>query len=331
MGFKPDHPRVYIMHDDPDGQHVHIAANRISVSGEIYLGQNENFISTDIIQELEKDFDLKRTPGRKPRMQRAREGAYQSGKAKPTKGEIEMGLRTGELPPKLILQGLLDNAIEGRPTASDFVDRLITAGVRVRPNIAKTGRLNGFSFEYGGIVFKGSQLGAKYAWRNLSELVDYEQTRDCAALERARDRATETDAGDPERNSAVDGEYVGEAGGAGSGSIEPGREAEDAGGERSILDRIREAGDITGRIAGEIAGAVGEIRGGIDAVERQIQKLISEEIAAARKKAEDEARAAGFRSGIASTAAAASASAFFRASSSALFFLAAAISAEISF
>jgi hypothetical protein len=54
MGFDDSHPRVYVLHDDKEGQHIHIVASRIDLSGALYLGQNENLKSTKIIEELEK-------------------------------------------------------------------------------------------------------------------------------------------------------------------------------------------------------------------------------------------------------------------------------------
>ncbi|MBU2840424.1 relaxase/mobilization nuclease domain-containing protein, partial [Acidithiobacillus thiooxidans] len=46
MGFSDLHPRCYVLHDDKDGQHIHIVASRIALDGSLYLGKNENLIST---------------------------------------------------------------------------------------------------------------------------------------------------------------------------------------------------------------------------------------------------------------------------------------------
>lgn len=55
MGFSETHLRAYVLHDDKDGQHIHIVASRIdATSGKLYLGKNENLISTRIIQILKK-------------------------------------------------------------------------------------------------------------------------------------------------------------------------------------------------------------------------------------------------------------------------------------
>ena len=57
----------------------------------------------------------------------------------------------------------------------------------VRPNLAKTGRLNGFSFDLDGVSFKASNLGDAYKWSTLQKRgVSYDPARDRAALERSR-------------------------------------------------------------------------------------------------------------------------------------------------
>ncbi len=54
MGFSDTNLRCYVLHDDSAGQHIHIIASRIDLNGgKLYLGRNENLISTRIISELE--------------------------------------------------------------------------------------------------------------------------------------------------------------------------------------------------------------------------------------------------------------------------------------
>lgn len=182
MGFSPLHPRCYVLHDDAEGQHVHIAASRISLDGTLYLGKNENLASTRIIQELEIQHNLTITKGPE----------YVDGKIKmpdikpPKKGEIEGGLRKGVKPPKLVLQELLSEAIKTPQPVMDFVRFLEEHGVGVVPNLPSTGRLNGFSFSYDGVSFKASSLGDQYKWGRLSKVVEYEQDRDFAELTKRR-------------------------------------------------------------------------------------------------------------------------------------------------
>lgn len=57
IGFSETHLRCYVLHDDAVGQHIHIIASRIDrITGKLYLGKNENLISTRIIQQLEHDY-----------------------------------------------------------------------------------------------------------------------------------------------------------------------------------------------------------------------------------------------------------------------------------
>lgn len=69
MGFSDTHLRCYVLHDDKAGQHIHIIASRIDLNGcKLYLGRNENLISTRIISELEIAHNLTVTKTESPRI-----------------------------------------------------------------------------------------------------------------------------------------------------------------------------------------------------------------------------------------------------------------------
>ncbi|EPZ2457205.1 TPA: relaxase/mobilization nuclease domain-containing protein [Escherichia coli] len=166
MGFTDTHLRCYIMHDDPDGQHIHIIASRINmVGGKLYLGKNENLIGTRIISELERVHGLTETTGVT--------GSRRQDKRKPSRNELMMAERTAAPCPKSLLQALLDNALTHHPDLLTFVRLLEQEGVTCKPNIATTGKMSGFSFQYQGIAFKASQLGKKYGWSSLQALIDF--------------------------------------------------------------------------------------------------------------------------------------------------------------
>ena len=165
MGFTETHLRCYIMHDDSDGQHIHIIANRINmVGGKLYLGKNENLISTRIISELEKVHKLTQTT--------SAISSHSQEKRKPSRNELMMAERTTTPCPRSTLQSLIDNALTGRPDLLTFITMLEKEGVNCKPNIASTGKMNGFSFQYQGIAFKASQLGKKYGWSSLQTQID---------------------------------------------------------------------------------------------------------------------------------------------------------------
>ena len=212
MGFGSLHPRCYVLHDDKEGQHIHIAASRIALDGLLYLGKNENLASTRIIQELEREHGLTITKG----PEYMPDGKIKMPKVKnPSKPEMEMGLRLEVKPPRLVLQELLDAAIQEPKTVIQFVRFLEEKGVSVTPNLAETGRLNGFAFALGDVKFKGSSLGAGYKWAKLSEVIDYEQARDFAELAKRKPVV-----GNDGRNSGSIGPVAGKNGRPDSAGVE---------------------------------------------------------------------------------------------------------------
>ncbi|EEI2490416.1 relaxase/mobilization nuclease domain-containing protein [Escherichia coli] len=189
MGFSETHLRCYVLHDDAAGQHIHIIASRIELSsGKLYLGKNENLISTRIIQDLEQDYQLTRTKG--PKASPA--APSPKPKVKKSRNEMMIEKRTGELCPKGIIQNALNELLDTRQSITDFVQQLVAQNIRPIPNIASTGRMNGFSFEYNGIAFKASQLGKGYSWSALQSRIDYQQERDNAFLSKLKSSVRET-------------------------------------------------------------------------------------------------------------------------------------------
>lgn len=167
MGFSETHLRAYVLHDDGEGQHIHIVASRIdATSGKLYLGKNENLISTHIIQELEKDYQLTRTKGTD-----AMKPSSSPAKRKKSRNEAMLEERTGEKCAKTIIQEAIDTLITSKISEERFVQQLADQKIKAIPNRASTGKMNGFSFEYANISFKASQLGKKYSWKNLEPFI----------------------------------------------------------------------------------------------------------------------------------------------------------------
>ncbi|HBV2141112.1 TPA: relaxase/mobilization nuclease domain-containing protein, partial [Klebsiella variicola] len=167
MGFSDTHLRCYVLHDD-DGQHIHIIASRIDIAGgNLYLGRNENLISTRIISELEIAHGLtvtKTAASITPKQQKRR---------KVSRNEQMLSERTGVPSPKEALQQIIDKSLADKPDLLTFIKRLEEAEVGWTANIASTGKMNGFSFEYRDIAFKASKLGKSYSWANLQKQLNY--------------------------------------------------------------------------------------------------------------------------------------------------------------
>ncbi|HCI4265689.1 relaxase/mobilization nuclease domain-containing protein [Klebsiella pneumoniae] len=168
MGFNETHLRCYVLHDDSAGQHIHIIASRIDLyAGKLYLGRNENLISTRIISELEIAHGLtvtKTAPSITPKQPKRR---------KVSRNEQMLSERTGLPSPKEALQQILDKSLSDKPDLLTFTKRLEEAEVGWTANVASTGKMNGFSFSYRDIAFKASKLGKAYSWVNLQKQLNY--------------------------------------------------------------------------------------------------------------------------------------------------------------
>lgn len=166
MGFTDTHLRCYVLHNDKAGQHIHIIASRIDITdGKLYLGKNENLTSTRIISELERIHGLTETATTSNRRSQ--------GIKKLSRNEKMLSERTATPCPKVALQTCIDNVLANHPDLLSFIRQLKQEGVTCQLNIASTGKMSGFSFQFQGIAFKASQLGKKYAWSHLQTLIDY--------------------------------------------------------------------------------------------------------------------------------------------------------------
>lgn len=179
MGFSNTHLRCYVLHDDENGQHIHIIASRINVllDGQLYLGRNENLKSTCVIQDLEQEHNLTRTVGPSPEKRSQKQ-------KKLSRNETMMQDRTGEKAPKIVIQEAIDAVLTffDEITIEDFISELQKQNISATANIATTGKMNGFSFEHKGVAFKASQLGKAYSWSNLSKRVIMTQQVEDVAL-----------------------------------------------------------------------------------------------------------------------------------------------------
>jgi|GEM_PF-1113778 len=183
MGFDPSMQYVAVRHQDTDYDHIHIIASRVGLNGKVFKGQWEAKEAIKATQTLEKKHGLTITKG----------DDKSALKKQPRQSEIEKALRTGQRPPKMVLQDMIDQVLATGPpiTAPDFVSFLQVHGVVARPNIASTGKFSGFSFGLEGdtnkegqpIFYKGSSLGKAYTAAGLLDRgLQYDATRDMPIL-----------------------------------------------------------------------------------------------------------------------------------------------------
>ena len=177
MGF---HGSQYLVarHTDTAHDHVHIVASRIRMTDGSVVSESRDYQRSEgVLRGIEKDYGLTRvTP--------SREVEHRA----PSHGELELA-RQGIPSIKLRLQGLVDGAIQGRPTMTEFLGRMDASQVSVIPNQAKGGHISGVTFLLDGEPMKGSDLVRGYTWAGLQKRgVSYEHDRDSQAIGRAKER-----------------------------------------------------------------------------------------------------------------------------------------------
>ncbi|EHN2004616.1 MULTISPECIES: relaxase/mobilization nuclease domain-containing protein [Klebsiella] len=180
------HQYICVRHKDTDQDHIHIVANRIGLDGSVWHGQHSAFNTIAACERLEVKHGLTITQSLK---------GQKSEVSAPTKAEIEMALRTGEKPARIVLQNALQAALVGKPDLSTFLERLQAVGIEPAFNVASTGNVAGVSFgiknNEKNIYFKGSQLGKKFSWNTIKSKVKYDKDRDDELVRRFSARKTD--------------------------------------------------------------------------------------------------------------------------------------------
>ncbi len=208
------HQHIVVRHFDTNHDHVHLVVNRISMVGGVWIPVFDIRQSHKAMREIEKEFGLTVVGSKNDEF----------GRPKLKRSEVEKALREQEPPVKLIVSEAVKEAVKDKPDIKTFIDRLNEQGIIAIPNVASTGRMNGFSFVVEGrtdrdgepIVLKGSDVGAK--WSKLKELVDYEVGRDGEFLKAVKEESARrlneirAQAGSKDAGGDVAGHIVGDEG-----------------------------------------------------------------------------------------------------------------------
>lgn len=188
MGIDTEnHQWLLVRHHDRAHEHAHLIINKIGLDGILYNDSNTAYRSISACRDLEKALpylrDCTDTYGNDFACPRA------------TVPERKRHEATGEDPTRLLIAGHIRTLIteaeeQGRMlTVQEFCGRLRMMGVDILPNIASTGKMNGFSFSYthdlSRISYKGSSLKAK--WKELQKHIEYLPERDNEYLERLKE------------------------------------------------------------------------------------------------------------------------------------------------
>jgi Relaxase/Mobilisation nuclease domain len=175
-----EHPRS---DRDHNHDHMHIVANTVGLDGSRVKNGFEWRRTEKILREIEQENDL--TPVA---------CSWESKRSLPTKGQSERyrrevaaaesdpSLPKPELPVSTKLQDLIDEVISHSATMSDYVARLQSQGVEVRPKITRTGLVQGLSYSLDGVAFQGAHLQGCSFPKLQARGVSYERERDLPAL-----------------------------------------------------------------------------------------------------------------------------------------------------
>lgn len=175
-----EHPRS---DHDHNHDHLHIAINVVGLDGERVKNGFEWRRTEKILRALETEhnltpvvcsWDAKRSLPTKGQSERYRREVAAA--------EVDLTLPTPELPVSTKIQDLIDEVIPYSPTMTDYVARLQSKGVEVRPKITRTGLVQGFSYSLDGVAFQGAHLQGCSFPKLQARGVNYERERDLPAL-----------------------------------------------------------------------------------------------------------------------------------------------------
>jgi Relaxase/Mobilisation nuclease domain len=175
-----EHPRS---DHDHNHDHLHIAVNIVGLDGERVKNGFEWRRTEKILRSIETEHNL--TPVA---------CSWESKRSLPTKGQSERyrrevaaaeadpSLPIPELPVSTKIQDTIDRVIPYSQTMTDYVARLQSQGVEVRPKITRTGLVQGLSYSLDGVAFQGAHLQGCSFPKLQARGVSYERERDLPSL-----------------------------------------------------------------------------------------------------------------------------------------------------
>lgn len=168
-----DNQYCIVRHKDKAHQHIHIVVNRVTTDGGVWYADRDVYRAIEATRQLEAEKDYLRNTADRDNTDR---------KFRATKKE-DARRRKGQDIPRQQVHDAIRRVIDNAPhklTPQEFIEALKCQGIETRPNIASTGRINGFSFSLGDSKYTGSKVGAK--WSQLRKEIDYQPSRDNAYL-----------------------------------------------------------------------------------------------------------------------------------------------------
>lgn len=214
-----DRPATYFLHGDSRVLHVHATIGTVDSNGKIFSIRNDYPLWEKANRELENEHGL-------TQVQSSQHKPYRS----PTDAEKQMEKR-GDVSPKRDLQSSLKACLEGANGSFDkFLNNCEEMNIRLKPNIAETGKMNGFAFGHAEDTYylkgknkepiecksntyiKASAFGNAFKWDNLRKELDYEPTQHSTRLAELKERAISFEESTKGRGSETDNTNDGSSG-----------------------------------------------------------------------------------------------------------------------
>ncbi|TWB67770.1 relaxase/mobilization nuclease-like protein [Nitrospirillum amazonense] len=177
-----------VRHDQPDGDHIHIAASRINADGSVVPDSWDFRRGELVVRDLEKELELcqvARSHLLAPENVMTESMAF-------SQIDIQQAL-AGKRVPRVEIAAAINRALaKGTTTFTEFVASMRRSGVVVCPKMSRQSTdLSGLSFELDGVVLRGGALGKGYSVYNLFKKgLSYSWSRDQQAIRDCLDMVT---------------------------------------------------------------------------------------------------------------------------------------------
>lgn len=154
MNIPDDAAWCAVRHTDRDHDHIHFTMLRILPDGQLWNQEHSAKRAIQACQAIEKEFQLSTHSREKPK------------KSRPTRAEIEIHNRTGNIMSREHIQDIVDAvfaAYPGQVDFNDFKNDLAAAGITVE-EYAPKGVFKGVSYtDKDGLRWPGSKIGRDYS------------------------------------------------------------------------------------------------------------------------------------------------------------------------
>lgn len=147
-----DHQYLMVRHHDTEHHHIHIIANRIGYDGQVASDKWCKNRTARICDRLEEKYGLviARLQGNNKRNARDKV---------PLKKQLKSEIK----------KAITESLERGTSSYDQLIEELKQKGIETVFQTQRTGRVNGVSFRYRGISFKGSSIDKSFSFRRLAK------------------------------------------------------------------------------------------------------------------------------------------------------------------